>query len=125
MQYDQNQYGWFNPYGSYPQPSMPQNTSSRTINSNTYAFVNGIEGAKSFIVPANQTILLMDNEQPVCYMKQSNALGQSILRYFKLSEVSESDIRNINNQQQLNLNYATKDELKGILERLDKLENKQ
>ena len=60
---------------------------------NTYAFVNGVEGAKSFIVQPNQTILLMDSDAPICYMKQSNGLGQASLRYFKLVEVKEEDLK--------------------------------
>ena len=86
MAYDQ--YGNFNPY-SRPifQPNQPQ------APQNVYAFVNGVEGAKSFIVAANQTVLLMDSEQPVCYMKTANALGQGSLRYFKLTEVKEEDVR--------------------------------
>ena len=90
MPYDQ-----FGGYTPYPQPQM-----------NQYAFVNGIEGAKSFIVKPNQTILLMDSEQPICYMKQSNGFGQSSLRYFKLVEVQEQDLKkneNINNEDVYNL----------------------
>ncbi len=60
---------------------------------NFYSFVNGIEGAKSFIVKPNQTVLLMDSEAPVCYMKQSNGFGQSTIRYFKLVEVREEDLK--------------------------------
>ena len=74
----------YNPY-QYQTPTQPQ--------MNQYAFVNGVEGAKSFIVKPNQTILLMDSEQPICYMKQSNGFGQSSLRYFKLVEVKEEELK--------------------------------
>ena len=113
MPYDPNYpYGNFNPYGNY----QPRQT-------NTYAFVNGIEGAKSYIVPANQTVLLMDSEQPACYMKQANGLGQSTLRYFKLTEVSESDIRSTTiPNTTTNGNYATKTDIQEITKRLEKLE---
>lgn len=103
------------PYGQY----QPRQT-------NTYAFVNGIEGAKSFIVPPNQTILLMDSEQPVCYMKQSNGLGQGSLRYFKLVEVSESDIRSETIAKTSEIgDFATKKDLQDIIDRLNKLEGVQ
>ncbi len=62
-------------------------------NTNVYYFVNGIEGAKSFTVQPNQTVLLMDSDAPMCYMKQSNGIGQSTIRYFKLTEVKESEIK--------------------------------
>ena len=62
-------------------------------NTNTYFFVNGLEGAKSFVVQPNQTVLLMDSDAPMCYMKQSNGIGQSSIRYFKLVEINEKDIK--------------------------------
>ena len=113
MPYDQ--FGNYMPFNPYQQP--------KPVSQNVYAFVNGLEGAKSYIVPANQTVLLMDSEQPVCYMKSSNALGQCSLRYFKLTEVSENDIRGLNNPKpQENVEYVTKNDLKTVIERIEKLE---
>ena len=59
---------------------------------NYYVFVNGVEGAKAYQMVPNQTMLLMDNNSPMCFMKVSNNLGQSTLRYFKLVEVEEKDL---------------------------------
>ena len=108
MPYDQ-----FGNYTPYPYPT-------RQPQSNVYAFVNGVEGAKSYIVQPNQTVLLMDSEQPVCYMKTANGLGQGSLRYFKLLEVTENDLRKTVQQQ--TTEYVTKDDFKTVLERLEKLE---
>ena len=92
-------------YGSFPymqqpnyqggvQPNfMPNNNQFQQPQLNQYAFVNGIEGAKAFQVQPNQTMLLMDNDNPICYMKQSNNMGQSTLRYFKLTEISEQELK--------------------------------
>lgn len=115
MPYDQ--FGNFTPY---PQPNYP----SRPVQQNVYAFVNGLEGAKSYIVPANQTVLLMDSEQPVCYMKTANALGQGSLRYFKLTEVSESDVRTPITSVSPKVNYVTKEEFDSLVKRIDALEPK-
>lgn len=79
---DYNNYGGYNPYQPY---SYPRN--------NYYAFVNGIEGAKSFPIGPNQTVLLMDSDSPMCFMKTSNNLGQSTLRYFRLVEATEEEIK--------------------------------
>lgn len=113
MTFDSNYpYGGFNPY------NQPRQT-------NTYAFVNGLEGAKSYIVPANQTVLLMDSEQPVCYMKTANAIGQGTLRYFKLQEVGENEIRNMSVPvSQPNPDYVTKSEFAELVKRIEKLEPK-
>jgi len=50
-------------------------------------------------------------------------LGQCSLRYFKLTEVSENDIRGLNNPKpQENVEYVTKNDLKTVIERIEKLE---
>lgn len=81
MQYDPNF-----PFGYTPYYQQKQ------AQTNTYAFVNGLEGAKNYPVMANQSILLMDSEQQVCYLKSSNALGQSTLRCFRLLEIKEEEL---------------------------------
>ena len=110
-------YDNFGNYVPYQQPAYPSKPAQ-----NVYAFVNGVEGAKSYIVPANQTVLLMDSEQPACYMKTANALGQGTLRYFKLTEVTEAEVRALTPTQQPSMDFATKEDIKFILERLEKLE---
>ena len=88
---------------------------------NTYAFVSGLDGAKQYNMQANQSILLMDNAQPVCYLKQTNALGQTSLRCFKLVEVDEKDLIA---PTQPHIEDATKADLDAIIKRLEKLEPK-
>lgn len=79
----------YNPYPSYPYPQSyyPQQPQQ------TYAFVNGIEGAKSYPMQPNQTVMLMDSENPIAYMKQSNGMGQATLKYYRLVETSESELK--------------------------------
>ena len=114
MPYDQ--FGNFTPYSNYnlPRQNQPQ--------TNTYAFVSGLEGAKNYALPANQSMLLMDNAQPVCYLKQVNALGQTTLKCYKLVEVKEE---NLVTPAQPKVEYATKEDIKAINERLQKLEPKE
>lgn len=81
----------YNPYQQYPYP-QPQYGGFQQPQ-NTYAFVNGIEGAKSYPMQPNQTVMLMDSDNPLCYMKQSNAMGQSTIKCFRLVEVSEADLK--------------------------------
>lgn len=116
MPYDN--FGNFTPY---PQPGY---TPRQTQPQNVYAFVNGLEGAKSYMVPANQTVLLMDSEQPVCYMKTANALGQGTLRYFKLTEVSEADVRTPITPVPPQGGFVTKEEFDSLVKRIEKLEPK-
>lgn len=120
----------FNPYPAYPQQppvyGMPQQNANVPQQTNQYAFVNGIEGAKSYPMQPNQTVLLMDSESSVCYMKQSNALGQSTLRYFKLSEVTEQDIRNLSvkSEKVIDNDYVLKSDYNALLKRISDIEAK-
>jgi len=115
----------FNPnypynYGSY------NNMYNQQPQMNQYAFVNGIEGAKSFQMQPNQTVLLMDNDNPVCYMKEANSIGQATLRYFKLVEVDENAIRNLNvdlNTQRQE--YVLKRDFDLLVKRIDELTSKE
>lgn len=98
----------------YPYNNYNNATYNTHSNQNVYAYVNGIEGAKAYMMPPNQTVLLMDSDNPIFYLKISNALGQSSLRTFEFKEVFPNE--QVNNQ------YVTKNELNAILERLTKLE---
>lgn len=114
-------------YPGYPMPQAPRGNQP-PVQQNTYAFVNGIEGAKSYILQPNQTVLLMDSERPVCYMKQSNGLGQSTLRYFKLVEVSESELKGETTtaatESKPNGVFISAEELESIKARISDLEKK-
>ena len=90
------------PYDPYPNPYMPRtgygfgnqyNQPQPQPQTNTYAFVNGIEGAKSFPMAPNQTVMLMDSDNPIAYMKTSNGMGQASIKYFKLVETSEAELK--------------------------------
>ena len=116
MPYD-NYGNFIPPYNQQPYPIRPQQ--------NVYAFVNGLEGAKSYQVPANQTVLLMDSEQPVCYMKTANALGQGTLRYFKLTEVNEADVRtNVTVKEQNSFSLDKNEDFVTLRKRVDEIEKK-
>lgn len=67
----------------------PQQTAQ--MPNNTYAYVNGLEGAKAFFVPSNGRVLLMDSDNPIFYMKTANAMGQTTIRTFKFEEVQEQN----------------------------------
>ena len=55
-----------------------------------YAYVNNIEDARSFPVPPNTTMMLMEMNEPIVYMKATNGLGQIVsFKTYKLVEVAE------------------------------------
>lgn len=117
-------YNYGYPYGNIYQPfnNQPQQNYQQP-QMNQFAFVNGIEGAKSFQMLPNQTIMLMDSENPIVYMKQSNGVGQSTLKYYKMTEISEQELKgqnSPNNAQNLQ-DYALKTDIENINKRIDEL----
>ena len=95
----------FNPYGYNPYP---------IYNKNTYAFVNGLEGAKAYPMSPNQTVLLMDSDSPVCFKKQSDNTGKAVLQCFKLVEINEEELRGI-------IPNTTTNEITALNKRIDEL----
>ena len=67
------------------QPQMPLNSSANFGNGITW--VLGENAAKSFPVGAGQTVILMDREEPVMYMKSVDQSGMPLpLRVFDITE---------------------------------------
>ncbi len=115
-----------NPYinqPNYTNQNMNNQMQQQPAQMNQFAFVNGIEGAKSFQMMPNQTVMLMDSEKPVVIMKQSNSMGQSTLRYYKLTEVSEQELRTPE-QTKPTAEYALKSDLDALNKKLDELSSK-
>lgn len=89
-------YGGYYPQNYYPNyygnqqmppqaPQMPSNPSQSSMNGITW--VLGENAAKSFPVGAGQTVVLMDREEPVMYMKSVDQSGMPLpLRIFDITE---------------------------------------
>lgn len=89
-------YNYYFPQNSYPQyygnqqmppqvPQMPSNAPQNSMNGITW--VLGENAAKSFPVGAGQTVVLMDREEPVMYMKSVDQSGMPLpLRIFDITE---------------------------------------
>lgn len=101
-----------------PQSQMPQPQN----NSNGLIWVQGETGAKSYLVAPNTTVLLMDSENDVFYLKSTDASGMPMpLRTFAYKE-QKSDDSEANRLQRTNSqDYVTKREFevfKGQIEAL-------
>ena len=77
---------YFNPYQQYPytQPTQQQTPMTNYLQ---LTFINGIEGAKAFIVAPNQTIHLKDSDSNILYEKKADAQGRYTLTAFELKPV--------------------------------------
>lgn len=118
--YGQPMYGFPQP-NQYLPPNPPQPQPQQQQQENLYAFVNGVEGAKSYQLRPNQSVMLMDSEQPLCYMKTANAMGQATLRYFRLTEIPEADARGVSTPQKDSSAYVTKTEFEALAKKVDEL----
>lgn len=69
----------------YMAPQMQQNMSQQ--NNSGITWVQGENAAKSFPVAAGQSVLLMDSENPVMYIKSTDQSGMPLpLRIFDYTE---------------------------------------
>lgn len=104
-------------FNSYPYGN-PNNYGGANFQRNYYTFVNGLEGAKSYPIIPNQSLMLMDSENPVCYMKSADNTGKPSLKCYKLVEISEEELtkKPVDPETQ-----ALRDEISIMNKRIDEL----
>lgn len=76
-----------NPYNSYPYAAYNQQPQTTYL---PLTFVSGIEGAKAFIVGANQTVYLKDSDSNVLYEKKADAQGRYTLIAYELNKIENN-----------------------------------
>lgn len=90
-----------------------------TLTGNNLIWVQGLEGAKGYQIPANSKAVLLDSEQNRMYIKTSDNIGMCNLRIFNFSEITETPQTHNSVAQNIDLsNYVTKDELNTIISSL-------
>lgn len=78
-------------------------------------WVNGVEGAKAYILPPNSKIMLMDSDAPKFYIKRTDNDGQPFyLKAYRFEEDTQS-------MQQGN--YANTDVINGMQNMINDLQN--
>ena len=105
------QYGNVSPY-NYPQGAQTQQY--------VYASVNGYEGAKNYPLGMNQSMLLMDSNQPIAYKKTSNGLGQCSIECYKLVPITEQEVLG-KVQEEKQPEYVLKSDFDALCKRIDDL----
>jgi hypothetical protein len=104
----------FNPYQNLYSYNPVYQT---PVSQNPYnqIFVVGIEGAKAYPLPNGVTATLWDSEKNLFYIKQVDAVGRpSIVKICEYNDYVEPT-----SQQQMNSNYATKEDLSRYLTKED------
>lgn len=98
--------------------AQPQYNNQQTQNSSGLIWVQGIEGAKSYLVAPNSSVALWDSEQNAIYLKSADASGMpsmKILDYTIRGENSAQNNVQINEQKN---DYATHEELTALENRI-------
>lgn len=70
------------------QPQM--SVSAQPQSTNAIEYVNGIEGAKAYIMQPNSTRWLMDSDGSYFYLKTSNAQNQASVKMYEYKEIDIS-----------------------------------
>lgn len=109
-------------YGMYPYSNyMPSGTgySNQPITSQQMSFVNGIEGAKGYVVPPNTSIFLMDSDSPHFYIKTADRNGMCNIKAYTFQEVSlDKTITTIDTNQ-----FVTREEFNNFTASINTLLN--
>ena len=94
------------------QPAQPQTQQNGII------WVQGEQAAKSYLIAPNTTVQLWDSEEKVIYLKSADASGMPSMK------ILDYTIRGDANTQAAPVaEYATKDELNALAEKIRELEN--
>lgn len=97
-----------------PQQPMPIQTNIE--------YVNGIEGAKAFMLPPNAQKLLLDSDNPFFYIKTTDQQGKPVVKRFKYIDVdAEQQAQQQDNktQSQSNPLYVTFEQYQDLMDMVD------
>lgn len=108
---------------NYQQQYMPtvQNNQVQQQNNNII-YVQGIEGAKSYLVGSNNTVILWDSDNPVIYVKSADASGRPNIKIldYTVRDAEPNQIPLIDKK----VEYATTEELKRLESQIMALQSK-
>lgn len=116
---------YFNTNYMPPAPQMNMNPPAPTQNAQaqstpgsnvTWIYVNGMAGAREQIVQPGQTAWMMDNNEPVIFVKSVDTMGSAKLRAFRLDEITERANAPESGQ------YASANDMNTMNERISRLE---
>jgi len=114
-----NYYPTYNGPYTVPQTMTPVQNQPQT--QNTFVWIQGEEAARNYPVAPGNTVVLIESDKPIMYMKSADLSGRPQpmqIRYL----VSEEDYRKIQNGSNLQVNddtYVTKEYFEKKMSELD------
>ena len=112
--------GYYNP--AYPNYAQPQRNQRPQVTTYQYAYVKGLKGLEEFPVAPQSSMLFLDEDKNLCYMKSVDATNQTKVRYFRLDEIDENQAKEMFAPEPApQNNYATKEEFDLLNKKFDEL----
>ena len=105
---------------AYPQQVFQPQPFQQQAKQTNIEYVNGVAGAKGSPLPPNTTKFLLDSEGAFFYIKSTDMEGRPLLKRFRFEEVDENGVV-LQPVQQPTIEYATVDEVKQELARLEQM----
>lgn len=98
------------------QPIAPPTAPTQTPQmSNDMIWVQGLAGAKAYLVAPNTTVTLWDSESETIYLKSCDSNGVPSMRILDIKERIETPTKSPSNEvNELTKDFALVDDLKGI-----------
>lgn len=81
-------------------------------------WVNGEVGAQAYLIAPNSTVLLMDSDNPIFYIKTSDLSGKAAIKAFKYEELTQQT-------PQSSPMYVTREEFENFKKSLEKTEDQK
>ena len=97
------------------QNNMPQQRPIQMQQSVQIQFVKGTEGAKAYNIPASSSVILMDSNDPVFYMKSTDANGIETVKAYDFTERETVSLENSLDK------YVLKSDFKKLTEQVEEL----
>ena len=101
-----------------PQYQTPVMQTQQQAPQNGLIWVQGEQAAKSYLVAPNSTVQLWDSEEKVIYLKSADASGMPSMKILDYTIRGDA-----NTVQAPAAEYATKDDLRALEEKIRELEN--
>lgn len=115
-------------YSQYSQPvqqpiATPMSNNSQPQN-NGMIWVQGIGGAKSYLVGPNATVVLWDSEAPVIYLKSADASGMPTMKTLDYVIRDDQPSNSALSITKDNIQVATKDDISVLRAELDQVKDR-
>ena len=112
--------GQMNQFQQQPVQMPAQTVQQPQQNNNGILWVSGEVGAKSYLVAPGTSVLLMDSDDTVFYLKTADQSGMPSLRTFKYSEVTSQKSFNKTDQN----NFVNREEFENFKNNILEMINK-